>query len=117
MLNISKNPSLIILIFLSCSFFFRCSPGDTTPTACSVQWSIELQDELSALSQAAIMHGQTQTKSSCENMRTAARAYLDALRPYGNCQALTGQSRSDWQNAVSEAEKDIDELDCDEDFG
>ena len=112
MLKISKNPSFIILILLSCSLFFTCSPGDTTPTGCSIRWATELQDELSAFSQAAVVHAQTQTETSCENMRAAAQVYLDALRPYGNCQALTGQSRSDWQNAVAEAEQDIADMDC-----
>ncbi|SHM92685.1 hypothetical protein SAMN04488057_104408 [Cyclobacterium lianum] len=101
-----------IFILTFSAFFFSCSSEDTEPTACSVQWATELQDEINALQQAAITHGQTQTNASCENLRTAARAYLDALRPYGSCQALTGQSRTDWQNAVAEAEQQIDDLDC-----
>ncbi|MFO7825306.1 MAG: hypothetical protein R6V72_15315 [Cyclobacterium sp.] len=112
MFNFNKKHSLIILFISSCSLFLSCSSEDSSPTACSVQWSVELQDEINAMQQAAISHGQTQTAASCENLRTAARAYLDALRPYGNCQALTGQSRTEWQNAVAESEQQIEDLDC-----
>ncbi|NHE56115.1 hypothetical protein [Cyclobacterium plantarum] len=116
MLNFIKKQSLIVLFIMSGLFLFSCSSEDDSPTACSVQWGTELSDEIDALQQAAIAHGQTQTEASCENLRTAARAYLDELRPYGNCQALTGQSRTEWQNAVADAEQQIDDLDCEQDF-
>jgi len=104
--------SVMLFLFLN----FGCSTGEDSDVApCSVQWSIELQDEIDALSQAAIIRGQNPSPATCENFRSAAEDYLEALRPYGNCSALTGQNRQEWQNAVEEAEVQIQEIDCSQD--
>jgi hypothetical protein len=104
--------SLMLFLFLNVG----CSSGeDGDVAACSVQWSIELQDELNALSQAATAQAQNPGPTTCENFRSAAEDYLEALRPYGNCSALTGQNRLEWQNAVEDAEIQIQEIDCSQD--
>lgn len=112
MMNFMKK-SLIAVLPLLCMLTFGCSlgGGDDVVT-CSAQWSVELEQELNALSQASIAHAQNQTQTTCENLRTAMQNYLDGLRPYGNCSALTGQTRAAWQDAVEEAEDDIQEMDC-----
>jgi hypothetical protein len=48
--------------------------------------------------------------ANCNALKAAYQDYIDALRPYGNCPTLTGQSRTDWQNALNEAEADIDTI-------
>lgn len=111
-----KKSLIVSLPLLFCFLNFGCSVGEDNDVAtCSVQWSIELQDEINALSQAAMARAQNPGPTTCENFRSAAEDYLEALRPYGNCSALTGQSRSEWQKAVEEAEIEIQEIDCSQD--
>ncbi|MDN3688622.1 hypothetical protein [Cyclobacterium jeungdonense] len=108
--------SLIAALPLFCFLNFGCSlGGDDDVVTCSAQWSVDLEEEINALSQASIEHAQNQSQATCENLRNAAQSYLDALRPYGNCSSLTGQSRADWQDAVEEAENDIEEMECNPD--
>jgi hypothetical protein len=52
------------------------------------------------------------TQATCNAYKQAAQAYLDALEPYGNCATLTGQNRTDWQNALDETQDAIDQMDC-----
>ncbi|WP_162419431.1 hypothetical protein [Cyclobacterium roseum] len=111
-----KKSLIAALPLLFCFLNVGCSVGeDNDVGSCSVRWSIELQDEINAMSQAAIARAQNPGPTTCENFRSASEAFLEALRPYGNCSTLTGQSRSEWQNEMDEAETRIQELDCSED--
>lgn len=85
---------------------------DVTDEPCSTAWSTEIQAEIEAMSLAAQTYASDPTPANCEAYRTAAQAYIDALKPYGNCATLTGQNRVAWEEAVAEAEASIADMDC-----
>ncbi|EPR65530.1 hypothetical protein ADICYQ_5451 [Cyclobacterium qasimii M12-11B] len=36
------------------------------------------------------------------------------MRPYGNCQALSGQSKDEWQKLIDDYEDNLGAMDCSE---
>ena len=79
---------------------------------CSINWASDLIDEINAMNVAAQTYIADPTYENCIAYKNAAQAYLDALEPYGNCAALTGQDRVAWQNAIDEAQESLNNLNC-----
>ena len=87
---------------------FSCKKDD--PVGCSTAWASDLQSEIAEISQATSDYVLDQSVANCDALKAAYQDYINALKPYGNCATLTGQSRTDWQNAINEAEDNIDTL-------
>ncbi len=85
---------------------------DNDGTPCSLSWSTAVSDEINAMSSAAQAYGTNPTPANCIAYKEAAQAYLNALRPFGDCTLLTGQERVAWENALTQAQEDIDNNDC-----
>lgn len=103
-----KKFILPLLVVLFCSPMLVSCKKD--PVACSVAWATELQDELAAVTDAITTYYQDPTDANCQALKAAYQDYIDALRPYGNCENLTGQDRADWEEALEEAEESIDTI-------
>ncbi|MEX2565011.1 MAG: hypothetical protein WD431_03640 [Cyclobacteriaceae bacterium] len=89
--------------------------GGDGPGGCnSLSWATDLGDELMAVSTAASTYSQNRTEANCDNYQQALRNYVNALRPYGDCQGLTGQSRRDWQEMIDDFEEDLEQSDCED---
>ena len=97
----------LIVIFCFAIFVTSCSKDGDGVAPCSAAWGTELQTELTAVSTAATTYGMDPSAANCNALKAAYQDYINALKPYGNCATLTGQSRTDWQKALSEAEADI----------
>ncbi len=98
------------LVFVLFGFLvlFSCKKEDVAP--CSGAWATELSNELSAIGTAVSIYSMDPSDANCNMLKGAYEDYLDALRPYGNCSTLTGTSRSDWQEALADAESSIDDI-------
>ncbi len=105
MKNISS--ALVVVIF---SFMVLFSCKKDNPVACSTAYATELSNELTAISTAFSNYAMDQSEANCTALKAAYQDYIDALRPYGECETLTGQDRTDWQNALAEAEESIDTM-------
>ncbi len=109
--NCFKLLFISIVVVLSTN---SCLPGDDGPAGCSIRWALELGDELALASSTAIAYEQNDTEANCIAYRNALQAYLDELRPYGNCQALTGSDRDGYEDSMDDLQESIDELNCSE---
>jgi hypothetical protein len=104
-----KNRSLQLLFIVICfTALFSCKKENTVP--CSTAWAVDLQNELTAISTAITIYTSDQSEANCNALKAAYQDYIDALKPYGECATLTGQSRTDWQNALNEAEDNLDTI-------
>lgn len=92
--------------------FSTCNDKNDDNDGCSAAWASELTDEVNALMSAAQTYGLNPTPANCNAYKQAAQKYVDAMKPYGDCAALTGQNRTDWQNAYNEAQTEVDNIDC-----
>lgn len=104
---------LVLLFVLIALGIMSCSKdNDNDGTPCSVAWSTAISDELNAMSSAAQAYGTNPTPANCLAYKEAAQTYLNALTPFGDCTLLTGQERTAWENAVAQAQEDLDDSEC-----
>lgn len=89
-----------------------CKNNDDNDAPCSVAWTSELSAEINAMSSAAQAYATNPTTANCNAYKQAAQAYLNALRPYGDCTLLTGQQRVAWENALADAQENLDNMEC-----
>jgi hypothetical protein len=100
---------LIIVSFLGIG---SCKKKATDPDYCATSWATQLSAEVNALSTAAQAYGASQTAANCNAFKTAYQNYLNALDPFLDCAAWTVQERSELQDAIDEAQQDINNLVC-----
>ncbi len=101
-----------VMILAVLFLYTGCGDSDDKGPVCSTAWSAELETEVNNLTASAQAFGMNPSATTCASYRVAAQAYLDALDPYGDCAALSGQNRADWELAVEEAQQSINDLDC-----
>jgi hypothetical protein len=87
-----------------------CSVTGNDLVGCSVSWALETQDEANAVANAAQVYNNDPSPENCDAYKDAYRAWIDALEPYGDCSALTGQQRASWEQTIQDARDDLDTL-------
>lgn len=97
----------LIIIFCFTLFITSCSKDGDGVVPCSAAWSTELNTEFTAITTAATTYAMDDSEANCNALKAAYQDYINAMKPYGNCATLTGQSRADWQKAIDEAEADV----------
>ena len=101
-----KNaPYRLVFVLFGLMVLFSCKKE-----TCSGAWASELQNEITAISTAFSIYSTDPSEANCTDLKAAYQDYIDALKPYGNCATLSGQSRTDWQNSLNEAESNLDTL-------
>jgi hypothetical protein len=100
---------LVGLLFVGIS---ACKNNDDNDAPCSVAWTSELSAEINAMSLAAQAYVADQSVANCNAYKQSVQAYLNALRPYGDCTMLTGQQRIAWENAINDAQENVDNMNC-----
>lgn len=105
----NKRILLLAIVTASLAFGSSCKDEDDEP-ACSTNWGTELETELNAVINAGTLYGNDPTPANCTSYKTSYQAYIKALKPYGNCSALTGQNRTDFNEMLAEAEADVETL-------
>ena len=100
----------LIFIFCFTLFVTSCSKDGDGVAPCSTAWGTELQNELTAVINAGTVYALDPSAANCNAYKAAYQDYINALKPYGNCATLTGQSRADWQKTLSDAEADVSTL-------
>jgi len=89
-----------------------CKNNDEKDAPCSVAWTSELSAEINAMSAAAQAYAANQSVANCNAYKQSVQAYLNALRPYGDCTVLTGQQRIAWENAIADAQDNVNKMNC-----
>jgi hypothetical protein len=107
---------LLTFVFALSVTMFALSLGSCSKEGeaalCSATWGQDLGDELTALSNAGAAYGLDPSDANCQAYKSALSAYLNALRPYSNCAALSAGDKAELNDLIAEAEADIDGL-CD----
>lgn len=96
----------LALIF---SFVILFSCKKDNPINCGF-WGAELLNEITAISTASTIYSQDQSAANCNALKDAYQDYINAMKPYGDCATLTGQDRTEWKQALDEAEADLDSI-------
>ena len=109
-----KRITFLGLTLFILSTIISCSENEQAndPAFCNTAWAVAVEDESNELSLAAQAYATDQSAENCMAYKVALQAYVDALKPYGDCATLTGQQRADWEAAIAEAEVGIDDIEC-----
>ena len=108
----SKNILFISILTFIFVGSWSCNKDDDGGNACSTAWANDLTVQITAMNNAAQAYSADPTYENCIAYKAAAQAYVDALAPYGNCAALTGQARIAWQQALDDAQQSVNNIDC-----
>ncbi len=103
---------LAVILFVLFAFSSCNKKKDDIGDNCSGLWASELQNEINDWSNAAAAYGSNPTTENCNAYKSAAQAYLNALRPYGDCATLTGTQRTQWEQAIGEAQANVSNIEC-----
>ena len=104
---------LSLLIIATIVGLSSCKKDENNdPEYCGTAWVNAVQDEFAAATNAAMTYAYDPTTQNCTAYKAAYQAYIDALKPYENCSLWTLQQKTEWQNALDEAEAELDTL-CD----
>lgn len=106
-----NSTSYLAIVFLALLVLFSCSKDDDDGgIAPCGNWGTDLQNEFTAISTAVNIYSMDPSEANCAALKDAYQDYIDALKPYGNCTTLSGVSRAQWQEAIDEAEEDLDSI-------
>ena len=98
------------LLLLGSLFIVSCGDDDNDKKGCSPNWAAELTDELTAVQSAAEAYAEDPTGGNCNAYKDALQDYINELRPYRDCSALTGQNRTDFEAALADAEETLQDV-------
>ena len=73
-------------------------------------WSLDLQNEITNLSNASSAYSLNPTTENCKAYKEAYSDYIDALRGYEKC--VSAAERAGWQQSLDEAEADVNNIQC-----
>jgi hypothetical protein len=96
--------------------FVGCGNNNNNPLSggCNgLTWADAYEDEFQEVVETGTVHGEQQTVQSCEANKSALQSWYNALEGLGqNC--LIGVTEQQYEEALQEAQQDIDDIDCSE---
>ncbi|MDW3652314.1 MAG: hypothetical protein R8P61_34880 [Bacteroidia bacterium] len=100
--------NLSILAFLLLAFSAISCNQTNNPITCN--YAAELQDEATALSNAAAAYGMDQSSANCEAYRQAFMDYLDEAEKLDDC--VISSERAAYRQAIDDTQASLDALTC-----
>jgi hypothetical protein len=110
MTKISITRLLGVLIILSFVCLGSCKKEEKD--VCGTNFYSALSAQVTTMTNAAIAYGFTPTTANCSAYKSSLQAYVNALQPYSNCTVWTGTTKADWQEALNDAQAEINALTC-----
>jgi hypothetical protein len=98
---------LIIVSFLGLD---SCKKDADDPAFCGTSWATQVTTELNAVSNAAAAYASTPNATTCSAYKAAYQGYLDALEKFLDCSLWSSMQKTELENAIAEAEDDLDGL-------
>jgi len=101
--------AVAMMINIGCSKSNPLNPLD----GCSgnASWVEAISNESTAYANAVMAYSDDPSEANCANQKTAGKNYLDALGEVAKCVPTVSQAQ--YNEAIAEAKKDIDEANCD----
>ena len=98
----------ISLSMISCKK--ESSDPDSDPDYCRTAWSAELSTEITAVTNASIAYSTAPSTATCNSYKTAYQNYINALKPFKECNLYTAAQKNEVEEAIAEAEADLSTL-------
>jgi hypothetical protein len=104
--------ALIIYVSFNVTSCSSDGDGDGDPDFCGALWTADLEDEINNYIAAGLAYASDPSVANCNSYKAAFQAYIDGLEKFSGCGTWTSQQKKEWQDALDEAEDEIDTL-CD----
>jgi hypothetical protein len=101
--------SVFVLVVI-CSSQISCKKDASDPGYCGSSWATQLSSESTAMTNALTLYANNPTTENCNSYKAAYQNYLNALKPYTECTGYTATQKNDLENAIAQAEAEIDGL-------
>lgn len=109
-ISLSIYRVLCLLIVISFLGIGSCKKKATDPDYCTSGWTTQVSTQINAVSAAAQTYASDPTPANCNAYKAAYQNYLNALEPFVDCAAWSGQQKSELQDAIDEAQLQINTL-------
>lgn len=86
------------------------SPLNPLGSCFSGNWILEGESDLTNWNDAAIDYANDPTPANCAKYKSAGKNYIDVLSSIASC--VPGTDRQEFNEAVKEAKKELDESEC-----
>ena len=102
----------VFVVAVICFSQVSCKKAVTDPAYCGTAWATHLSAEITAYTNALAVYTADPTPANCNLFKSAYQSYLDGLKPFLDCTLYTGAQKTELDNAITQAEAEIDTL-CD----
>ncbi len=89
-----------------------CKKESKDSVLCSSDWGTETKDEYGALYDAYTTYAADMSTKNCQAYKASFTSYIDALKPYLDCESWTEADRQEVQTAINNAENVKNQLTC-----
>ena len=107
-MNTSTKTFLFALV-VSCAFIFSC--GKDSAVGCGSNFYGELENEITAFTDAATTYSTDPSVANCEKYKDALRDYFNAFEGLRGCYGA-GASKAEFDAAIKEAQDNVDDFEC-----
>lgn len=108
-----NNSLFAVILLFSLSACGGDNSSNTTDDCNGETWSQIAKEEITALSNAAVAYYENPTPQTCEAYEGALKSYINILEDL-NLSCLVDASEEDINEAIADAEQDINTINCSE---
>lgn len=113
-----KKLSFLVLLFGLISFSLVSCGDDDDGGGGSIYsgpnyfnaWGDAYFQALMEINNAAQAYAMEPTEENCNAFKAAYQSFINNVKPFQNCTAITGQDRQEFLQQIEEAEEEIDDL-------
>ena len=109
-ISVSVYRLFFLLIVISFLGIGSCKKKAVDPDYCGTTWVTQVSTELNAVSAAATAYAADDSPANCNALKTAYQNYLNVLEPFVDCASWTAQQSTELQNAINDAQQQINTL-------
>jgi len=101
------------ILLISLFVVTACNNSKDNDALCGSNWSpaSELEQEISALTEAAITFSENPTTENCNAYKETYLDYLDAIKEWEECYIYIGQQK-EFLQSIEDAENSVNDLQC-----
>jgi hypothetical protein len=99
--------AMIAMIGLS-----SCKKESSDPAICNLDWDTETETEYDALVTAYTTYAGNMTVANCNAYKSAFTTYINALKPFLECESWSEADKQELQGVIDQAEATMNQLNC-----